>query len=116
MNIDKQIEFDKVKEIWAELAITDYAKEQIRETTICLSENELRKLLRDTTSAKEMIEKLGTPPLQNITEIKDVLQIVEKGEETVASLAEKLQVSGMTVRRDVEDMVAAQMLRQYCVH
>ena len=56
MNIDKQIEFDKVKEIWAELAITDYAKEQIRETTICLSEYELRKLLRDTTSAKEMIE------------------------------------------------------------
>lgn len=80
MNIDKQIEFDKVREIWADLAITDYAKEQIKETTICLSENELRKLLRDTTSAKEMIEKLGNPPLQNITEIKDVLQIVEKGD------------------------------------
>ena len=28
MNIDKQIEFDKVKEIWADLAITDYAKEK----------------------------------------------------------------------------------------
>ena len=26
MNIDKQIEFDKVKNIWAELASTDYAK------------------------------------------------------------------------------------------
>jgi predicted N-acetyltransferase YhbS len=27
-----------------------------------------------------MIEKVGTPPLQNITEIKDVLMIVEKGD------------------------------------
>lgn len=24
MNIERQIEFDKVKEIWAELAVTDY--------------------------------------------------------------------------------------------
>ena len=42
MNIDKQIEFDKVKEIWAELALTDWAKEQIKEVSLCYSENELR--------------------------------------------------------------------------
>ena len=80
MNIDKQIEFDKVKEIWAELAITDYAKEKIRDIELCFSENELNKLLKDTTDARNMIEKVGTPPLQNITEIKDVLMIVEKGD------------------------------------
>ena len=80
MNIDKQIEFDKVKEIWADLAITDYAKEKIRDIELCFSENELNKLLKDTTDARNMIEKVGTPPLQNITEIKDVLMIVEKGD------------------------------------
>ena len=80
MNIDKQIEFDKVKEIWADLAITDYAKEKIREASLYLSENELRKQLRDTTDARNMIEKLGTPPLQNISEIKDILLIAEKGD------------------------------------
>lgn len=32
MNIDRQIEFDKVKEIWADLAVTDQAKEKIRDT------------------------------------------------------------------------------------
>lgn len=80
MNIDKQIEFDKVKEIWADLAITDYAKEKICDIELCFSENELNKLLKDTTDAKNMIEKVGTPPLQNITEIKDVLMIVEKGD------------------------------------
>jgi len=80
MNIDKQIEFDKIKKIWSELAITDYAKEKIRDIELCFSEKELNKLLKDTTDARNMIEKVGTPPLQNITEIKDVLMIVEKGD------------------------------------
>lgn len=40
-----------------------------------------------------------------------ILQMLEKGEETVATLAEKLQVSSMTVRRDIEDMVSMQMLQ-----
>lgn len=60
MNIDKQIEFDKVKEMWADLAITDYAKEKIREIKLCLSESELKKQLRDTTDARYMIEIAGT--------------------------------------------------------
>ena len=80
MNIEKQIEFDKVKEMWANLAITDLAKEKIREVSLCFSENELRKQLRDTTDARFLIEKLGTPPLQNISEIKDILLIAEKGD------------------------------------
>uniref|UniRef100_UPI004056D670 endonuclease MutS2 n=1 Tax=Acetatifactor sp. TaxID=1872090 RepID=UPI004056D670 len=80
MNIEKQIEFDKVKNIWTDLAITDWAKEKIREASLYFSENELRKQLRDTTDARFLIEKLGTPPLQNITEIKDVLLIAEKGD------------------------------------
>jgi len=29
MNIERQIEFDKVKEIWTNLAVTDWAKEKI---------------------------------------------------------------------------------------
>lgn len=40
-----------------------------------------------------------------------ILKMVEKGEETVTTLAEKLQVSNMTVRRDVEDMISMQMLQ-----
>ena len=80
MNIERQIEFDKVKELWMDLAITDWAKEKIRETTIYLSETELKKQLRDTTDARFLIEKLGTPPLQNMTEIREVLMIAEKGD------------------------------------
>ena len=80
MNIDRQIEFDKVKEIWAGLAITDRAKEKISKASLYFSENELRKQLRDTTDARNLIEKIGTPPLQNISEIKDILLIAEKGD------------------------------------
>ena len=80
MNIERQIEFDKVKKIWADLAITDWAKEKIRQASLCFSENVLRKQLRDTTDARSLIEKLGTPPLQNISEIKDILLIAEKGD------------------------------------
>lgn len=79
MNIERQIEFDKVKDIWSELAVTDWAKERIKETTLYFSETELKKQLRDTTDAKFLIEKLGMPPLQNMTEIKGTLLIAEKG-------------------------------------
>ena len=41
MNIDKQIEFDKVKEIWNKLAVTDDAKDKIKEIALYFSEKEV---------------------------------------------------------------------------
>lgn len=79
MNFEKQIEFDKIKEHWMSLAMTERAKEQIRETAFLLSESELRKQLRDTTNSKKLMELLGMPPLQNVDEIKEILSISEKG-------------------------------------
>lgn len=79
MNTESQIEFNKVKNIWSELARTDYAKEQIKKADIILSERELRKALQDTTDSRELIEKLGNPPLQNVTEIREILTIAETG-------------------------------------
>ena len=90
MNIDKQIEFDKVKEMWADLAITDYAKERIGEIKWCFSESELKKQLRDTTDARYMIEIAGTPPLQNITEIKDILSRGKSYQNSLAYYDENL--------------------------
>ena len=99
MKIDKQIEFDKVKEIWADLAITDYAKEKIKELGLYFSESELKKQLRDTTDARCMIEKVGTPPLQNITEIKDILLIVEKGDCLTLYQLERVEKVLVVIRR-----------------
>ncbi len=80
MNIEKQIEFDKVKSIWKELTVTDFAKEEVDAMSIIFSESELKKQLRDTTDAREMIDKNGTPPLQNVSEIKDILDAAVRGE------------------------------------
>lgn len=80
MNIEKQIEFDKIKEMWMNLAITDSAKEKIKNISFFLSESKLRKQLKDTTDSRNLIEILGTPPLQNLTEIKEILMIAEKGD------------------------------------
>lgn len=99
MNIDKQMEFDKVKEMWSELALTDWAKDQIKQVSMCFSENELKSLLRDTTEAREMIEKIGTPPLQNISELKEILMIAEKGDCLTPYQLERIEKVLVAIRR-----------------
>lgn len=80
MKIDKQIEFNEIKKLWAMQATTESAKEIIENISFYLEESELRKQLRDTTDARQLIEKLGMPPLQNVSEIKDIIAISEKGD------------------------------------
>ncbi len=99
MNINQQIEFDKIKEFWATLALTDEAKEKIKDTTWCLSEAELRMLQKETTDARDMIERLGTPPLQNISDIKEVIQIVEKGQCLTPHQLERVEKVLAAIRR-----------------
>lgn len=99
MNIERQIEFDKVKEIWTNLAVTDWAKEKIRETTLYFSESELKKHLRNTTDARFLIEKLGMPPLQNISEIREVLMIAEKGDCLTPYQLERVEKVLVSIKR-----------------
>ena len=111
MNIERQIEFDKVKEIWLELAITDWAKEKIREATLYFSETELKKQLRDTTDARFLIEKLGTPPLQNMTEVKEALLIAGKGDCLTPYQLERIEKVLVVIRR-LKDYLARGKLYQ----
>ncbi len=80
MNIEKQIEFDKIKEKWADLAVTGQAKEIINNMAFCLSESDLRRQLKDTTDSRDLIEKLGTPPLPDVKEIKEIVVASVRGE------------------------------------
>ncbi|MCQ2496518.1 MAG: DNA mismatch repair protein MutS [Lachnospiraceae bacterium] len=80
MKTEEQIEFNRIKEIWAGLAVTQKAKEEIAKAQIILEEGRLRKELRDTTNSRQMIEKLGNPPLQDVTEILDIIEISSKGD------------------------------------
>jgi len=99
MNIDKQIELDKIKELWKNLAVTDKAKETIESVTCYLSESELRKQLKDTTNSRNLIEKLGTPPLQNVAEAKEILMIAEKGDCLTPYQLERVEKVLVAVRR-----------------
>ena len=56
-------------------------------------------MLRDTTDAKELIEKVGAPPLQNITEIRDVLMVVEKGDCLTPYQLERVEKVLVVIRR-----------------
>lgn len=80
MNTEQQIEFDRIKEVWSALALTEDAKTKIAEKTVILEETKLRHELKETTDARQMIEKLGTPPLQDVTEIKEILQVTKRGD------------------------------------
>ena len=80
MNTEQQIGFDKVKEMWAQLAISAYAKEKIEETSIIMDESELLHQLKETTDSRNMIEKLGNPPLQDVTEIREIMQAAVRGD------------------------------------
>ncbi len=79
MNTEKQIAFDQIKEMWANLAVTDQAKEKIRNLSFYLDEAALRKEQTDTTNGRNLIETAGTPPLQNDTPIREILTAAEKG-------------------------------------
>ncbi len=99
MNLDKVLEFDKVKIRWKELAVTEHAYDQIDAATFMLTELELKSALKDTTDARELIEKLGTPPLQNVTEIKEVMEAATKDECLTPYQLERVGMILSAVRR-----------------
>ncbi len=99
MNTQSQIEFDKIKEMWENLAVTDAAKEKIRGLSFYLDERELRKQQKDTTEGKKLMEQLGMPPLQNLTEIKAILTASEKGDCLTPYQLERVEKVLVVIRR-----------------
>ena len=79
MNIDKVLEFNKIKERWKELSFTESAKKKIEEASFSLKENEVRKNIKDTTGARTFIEQCGTPPLVSMDEAKEIMKQAAAG-------------------------------------
>lgn len=99
MKIEKQIEFDKIKEKWMNLALTEDARETIRGMRFYLSEGELRKQLRDTTNSRKLMEKLGTPPLQDVAEAKEIMAAAQRGDCLTPYQLERVEKVLVAVRR-----------------
>lgn len=94
MNRAEQIlEFDKIKEWWAGLALTEAAKEKIQRITPSLSETEFLMWQRQTTEARGMMEKCGNPPLTSFAGIPLILDTAKKES---CLTAEQLETVGNT--------------------
>lgn len=99
MNIEKQIEFDKIKQKWSDLAVTKKAKEIINNVKYYLSESDLRRNLKDTTDSRDLIERLGTPPLPDVKEIKEIVAAAERGECLLPYQLERMEKMLVAVKR-----------------
>lgn len=77
---EQLLEFDKIKELWADYALTEAAKERIHGAQPVLSEAELLVMQRETSQGKRMIELLGNPPLASIQGLSEIVDIAGKGD------------------------------------
>ena len=96
---DKVLEFDKIKEKWIELALTEWAKEKIKGTVPSMSENELTARQRETSEARELLEKSGNPPLVSLSGIRECIQTAAKGNCLSISQLEDMEKSLVAVMR-----------------
>lgn len=93
------LEFDKIKEMWADCALTDAARKAIQDTHMILSETELAARLRETTQSRQMLEKCGTPPLVSLDGIEELLSAGEKGQCLTPPELEKIATALVAVNR-----------------
>lgn len=95
----QQIEFDHIKEMWMQYALTQYAKDEIKNIEPYLSERELLAKQRETTEARIMLEKYGNPPLVSLTGIHELLEVAKKGDCLSAAQLEEVGKALVAVRR-----------------
>lgn len=99
MKRNEMIEFDKIIERWAEIAVTEHARSRIRETDCILEEGKLRKSLKDTTDSKIFMETCGTPPLASMDEVREILQKAERDECLTPYQLERVERGLVAVQR-----------------
>ncbi len=95
----RMLEFDKIIELLEELAYTEKAKEQIRSLSPSLYEAEVKSRLRQTSEARLMLEKCGTPPLTAQEGMDELVMIAEKGGCLIPEQLEKIAVNLTAVKR-----------------
>ncbi len=93
------LEFNKIKEIWAEYALTETAKQWINQMHPLLSEAEVSAKLRETSEAANMIEKCGNPPIAALNGILDIIEIANRGECLSAAQLTEVESALVAVKR-----------------
>jgi dsDNA-specific endonuclease/ATPase MutS2 len=77
-NMLEILEFDKILVRLQNCALSESAKNKIKNLRPFQNENEVLRALKDTTEGKKIIESLGSPPVSSMEEIEKVLLLVSK--------------------------------------
>lgn len=99
IDVEQIIEFNIIKERLAESAYSDWAKKEIYELHPYMDERELIARLRETSEAKELIEKAGIPPISALNGVKELICIAEKGGCLTEEQLEMMGISLTAIRR-----------------
>ena len=97
--VEHILEFDKIKELWMTFALTDASKARIEKIEPTLDENELTTWQRQTTEAKQMMEKCGTPPLTSFAGMWEILEAAQKESCLTAEQLEAVAANLTAIRR-----------------
>lgn len=73
------LEFNLIKNMLADNAVSEAAKEQLLKLVPYLNEGECKAKMEETTEAKKIMESTGTPPLSAMKEIQKIIILCEKG-------------------------------------
>lgn len=99
MTTEQLLEFDKIKERWKELALTEWAREEIQRTQPVLEEAVLRVKQKETTEARKLMEMGGNPPLVSLNGLQEWITIAVKGGCLTAGQLEELGMALAAVKR-----------------
>lgn len=95
MNQSFQIlEFDKIKEQLEAFAYTERAKEKFRKLEPSLSESKVLYNQKETSQARMILEKIGTPPMVSL---KDMDLLIKTAQQGACLLPEQLEYIGITL-------------------
>lgn len=87
------LEFDKVREMLCACAMTEGAKEMARALVPETRTDRIRKLLRQTSDAKNVSATKGAPSFSAVKDVRDALERADKG--ATLSARELLDIAGL---------------------
>lgn len=102
------LELERIKQIWAQLALTEAARARIEAAEPILAERQLQAALRETTESRELLEKFGTPPLVSLEGMEMILLIVKKGDMLSPEQLEQAERALAAVKRMRDYLVRGQ--------
>lgn len=95
----KTVAFDIIREQLAVLANSAEAREMARGLVPCMEEGELRRSMRDTTQARQMLELAGTPPMPAMEHTAEFVARSVRGELLTPEEMEEIGMFLAAVRR-----------------